>query len=111
MNEFCQRYNIGDTVVVREWDDMKDEFGLGDVFFKESIITNRDVDGAVRQTFSNAMKIYCDREAIVYGESQGWYLLSFDGDVSNYFFSDNMLVDPPEDEEPEISLEEFLSLL
>lgn len=111
MNEFCQRYNIGDTVVVREWDDMKDEFGLGEGLLSDSITTDRYGNGTVRQTFSHEMKKYCGREAIIRSECAGWYRLSFDDGVSDYYFSDNMLVGSQEDEEPEISLEEFLSLL
>ncbi len=66
----CDRYEVGDKVLIRDWDDMKEEFGL-------------DSDGEIRCTpcFSTKMKKLCnkiitvfnvDKDGDYYIEGESW---------------------------------------
>lgn len=66
----CDRYEVGDKVLIRDWDDMEKEFGL-------------DSDGDIRCTpcFSTKMKKFCnkiitvfkvDKDGDCYTEGEGW---------------------------------------
>ncbi len=79
--------NVGDIVVVREWDDMEKEFGLddyGDIWINDG----RDIG------FVASMKPYCGRsfEVAKVLDKSGIYELRGDVDIEEYSFTDAMFV-------------------
>lgn len=77
-------YQIGDHVVVREWDEMEEEFGLNDA-------GNIDCECI----FVKDMQRYCGMEMEVVGARGDIYTLS---DGGGYAFSSDMLVPAKEDD-------------
>ena len=77
------KFKIGDRVIVREFDDMKEEFGV-----------NRFGEITCRFTFTEKMKYLCgETGTITYVSSFGNYNVSFDDgtDASAWSISDDML--------------------
>lgn len=76
----CDRYEVGDKVLIRDWDGMKKEFGL-------------DSDGVIRSrcVFAQPMKRYCNQICtIIRITALGNYNMLEDPD--NYAFSSDTIV-------------------
>lgn len=87
-----RKFNVGDRVIVREFDDMKEEFGVDG---------HGDID--CRFTFVKKMKYLCgETGTITYVSSFGNCIVSFDDgtDASAWSISEDMLelIDNGQDE-------------
>lgn len=104
-NSCCTRYSVGDIAVVREWDDMVNEFGYDGY----DIPTDRP-EGEEPMSFVTGMRELCGKEfRIGKVDPKGWYRLKseencfFETNPDFWCVSDNMLIsekdnneDPPE---------------
>ena len=86
------KFNVGDRVMIREFDDMKEEFGV-----------NEYGEIKCRFTFTESMKYLCGKIGTITDVSySGNYAISFDDetDASYWSISDDMLehIDNGQDE-------------
>lgn len=72
------RYKVGDRVLIRQWDDMRDKFGLD---MLESIPCNC--------SFTEKMKIYCGETLTISNVFPRYY--SVKEDKEKHFWSDDMI--------------------
>lgn len=98
------KYEVGDKVVVRDWEDMKNEYGnspLGGINVGEHC------------TFTREMKKYCGKvgkiEELSDEDDDDYdYKISFDGIWSPFFFLDGMLKEPSKsDKDKEMKTMEY----
>lgn len=111
MNPRCQNFKVGDIVLVREWEDMENEFGVDS---SGDIPTDRYSDGDVYyMNFVPDMRQFCGRECrIEQIDAGGWYRLNLGDEGYYYHFSDAMLNQAAEEEiECNNDLLDFLSNL
>ena len=71
------KYKVGDRVRVRDWDDMKKEYGL-----------DRDGDINIRPCFATGMKKFCGKIVTITGADGENYHI--EGDNECWFFTDKM---------------------
>ena len=79
-------FKVGDRVRIREWDDMKKEYGLGSGFVGEDVIN-------VFLSFTNEMKHLCGRTATIKHKNGKEVVLDFDdksGDI-NWTYSTDII--------------------
>lgn len=103
-------FNVGDRVIIREWNDMEDEFGLdegGDIecrfTFTDEMIKFCGAELTIREISSSSGRIYFEEQDEC-----------FDGELEYYSFSADMLrlIDPESSSEQiNIPEEELFSLL
>lgn len=99
----AKKYKPGDRVVIREWDNMEEQFGL-----KPSGSIN------CQFTFTTEMAQYCGREfTIKEADSEGrvWFL-----NQPHFSFSNDMVIpagsiDPMEVAIPDVDIDEFLRVM
>lgn len=79
------KYKVGDKVRVREWDDMKKEFGVD---------YDGDIPGFGIYFFAKSMKKYCGKTVTIKEINSRGYDVA--GDKDGYTFTDEMFVTPPQ---------------
>lgn len=93
-------YKVGDTVTIRQWDDMAEEFGIYGGGIK------------VEFNFTYAMREFCGNQyKIDYISQRGEFALSnIDGDPLLYTFSLHMFEEPNKSPSIDVSFDEILAL-
>lgn len=107
MNEHCQNFNIGDVVVIRDWCEMTDEFGVDEV---------GRIQTASIASFTPSMRKLCGVICEVVDFELGCYRLQRidapKGNIFRFFFTDSMLKEYEyKDLEPNYEAFNFLSEL
>lgn len=99
-------FKAGDTVIIRNWDDMEEEYGM-----------NEYGSIACKFTFTDAMEEYCGHQAIideVLDDGEVWFekdsMLDY---MEDYHWSTDMIkhVDDDDSSPPDIDMDGFMSVL
>ena len=101
-----EEFKPGDTVVIREWDDMKEEYGLNEY-------------GNIKCacTFVTEMYVFCGLEMTIKSirhNDRGDAIVTFvcpEAGMDTFYFSTDMIRRVDETEHPEIDIDAFMSII